>query len=176
MPQKLCAPCPLRSGLGSDWGCPLGKGGWGTGPLAALACGQHLTPARPSRLPRPRPPQSPRIPLVTPGPTPGGTQQDPGPGCTSGLHTKPGPSAQARPLQPHLPIPRPGIGPATGQDRLRQGRGLGQAVPGPQRPGVERARPFAAAKKGRQGQATHGGSDGGRGPSGTGLARGITDV
>ena len=169
MPQQLCEPCPLRSGLGLDRGCPLGRGGWGTSLLAALACEQHLTPAHPSRLPRPWPPRSPPHP---PGHPRTNTRRRPA-GPWAWTHLQPPHQARALGTCPP-PVPHPGIGPATGG--LGQGQGLGQAVPGPQQPGVEHVHPSADAKKGRQGQATHRGSDGGRGPSGTSLARGITDV
>ena len=182
-PRQLCAPHPLRT---VRPGMPRGGGGWGAGLLAALTCGQHLPPAAapcvPSQLPRPQPPRSPLTTLVTPGPTPSGAQQDPRPGLTSGFHAGPGalctgpPPAALPPGPASRDRPRARGGPPQGR-----GRGLGQAVPGPHHrgrgwSGVVCVRSSAAANKRRRGRATHAGSDGGRGPSGTGLAQGITDV
>lgn len=178
-PHQLYAPRPLQPRAGLRLGMPPGHGRMGCWPPHCPDLRAAAAPFVPVSASKTLATLEPPHPLVTPEPTPSGTQQDPEPGRTSGLHAGAGAVCTGPP--PAALPPRP-----ASRDRPRTRGGPPQTRPRPG-PGGTRptgrgwsevacARSSPAAKNGRRGRATHMGSDGGRGTSGTGLARRIKDV
>lgn len=142
-PHQLYAPRPLQPRAGLRLGMPPGHGRMGCWPphcpdLRAASASLQLPPSCLSQLPRPWPPWSPFTPWSPQNQHPAAPRRTLSQDAPLASMPGPVPSAQARLPQPCLRIRHPGTGPAPGEDRLRQGRGLGQEVPGPRAEGGQR--------------------------------------